>query len=369
MSRSLARRATVVAAATGCLMAALGPATAATTPNPFPVTITTTGGNRQFNVTQADGQTQLDRLAFGTDLSELPFQVTVTDQGIPLAGNDYSVSATMSNMYYKPTADTTDYKTMIPSNDLGLRYEPNSLRALGLKLPVVPEIKLGGQLSCSRLNLSLLSVLLQDACAELLQPFAESGAVDTVTNGATQELTETQLAVDGVLDLAKLPLALTGVQEGGRFVTPAKFNADDPVSGDGATSKRMMAGTNRLIGDTLDATVARVDAALDRALTGVAILPKDGSPSLVAKSELLTALSQQASLASIVEKLRGASDEEQDEVDQILAGATGLVNDVTVNQLSVMSGTYFAKPILTVAPVTIRPGAYEGKLTVDFFQE
>lgn len=368
MSRPLLTRFAVLTAAAGCLAAAVGPASAATTPYPFPVTVTTTGGARQFAVTQTDGTTPVQGFAFGTSLRELPFQVKVSDQGVPLLGNNYAVSATMSNMYYKPTPTTTDYSTMIPSNQVGLAYSPSSLRATGLQLPVVPQVSLTGALSCSTLGpLENLTGALLDACTLLLDPITNGGAVDTVATGATQVLTEAELAVNGVLDVAKLPLSLTGAQEGGRFVTPAKLDANDPVSGAGATAKRIMTGTNLLTGSTLADAAARVDAALDAALVGAPILPKDGAGSLVTQNELLTALSQQASLASVVEKLRLVTDQSQ--VAAVVAGVNGVVNDVTVNQLSVMSGNYSSLPILTVAPVTIRAGAYEGQLTVDFFQE
>ena len=368
MSRPRLMRCAVLTAAAACLVATVGPASAATSPYPFPVTVTTTGGARQFAVTQTDGTTRIDGFAFGTSLRELPFQVTVSDQGVPLLGNNYAVSATMSNMYYKPTPSTTDYSTMIPSSQVGLAYAPSSLRATGLQLPVVPTVSLTGALSCGSLgSLASLTGALLDACTLLLAPLTAGGAVNTVATGATQMLTEAQLAVNGALDLAKLPLSLTGAQEGGRFLTPAKLDAGDPVAGTGATAKRIMTGTNLLTGSTLADAAARVDAALDTALTGKAVLPKDGPASLVSQNELLTALSQQASLASVVEKLRLVTDQSQ--VAAVLAGVTGVVNDVTVNQLSVMSGNYSALPILTVAPVTIRAGAYQGQLTVDFFQE
>lgn len=357
MTRTAARRLTVLAAAGGCLAAATLPALAVE----VPVTLDTTGGDRQFSVLDAAGD-PLTALAFGQNRA-MPFRVEVADQGVPLLGNDFQVSATMSNLYLQNADGSTDHTAMVPSGSLLLSYGANPLGAAGLQLPVVPEFTLGGTLSCEGLSVPALSTL-ATVCgliATLTSP------VDAAVAGDPQVLDELDLiAALGGLDLAGLPLSLTGGQDRGRFSVPARAGADDPVTGAGATSKRLLTGTNLLTGDTLQDVLDRVDEVLRESLAGADVLPSDGDAPVLGTDKVLDALSQQsAELALIADLLRELP---ADQVLAILDGLTASLDALGLAQLSSLTGTYSSAPVLEAQPVTTRPGTYAGTMTVDFFQ-
>lgn len=374
MSRSLARRLTLAAAAASCLAAAALPAVAQTTEG-LPVTIQTTGGSRVFDVTKPDG-TNLTGFDFGTG-GQLPWRVVVTDTGVPLLGNNYFVNTKMSNLYYQQPVTgggyTTDYTTKIASDNLSLAYSPNPLGATGLQLPVVPEVLLGGSLTCSGLgDLTTLVQDLKDACA-LIATLTTAGTniVNTKVLAATQGLDTADLTAGagGALKLADLPMALLGAQEGGRFTKPAKADANDPVAGTDATSKRIMTGTGRLVGDTLAKTLDLVTASLTSHLGALPMTPgAAGATSLVGTNEILTGLKAQTTFAEIATLLSASTVTDAQRVS-VLQNVTGALQNVVSDRLSSMSGVYSALPILEARATTIKAGLYKGTLTVDFFQE
>ena len=355
--KTTARRGAAAGVVSACLLSVSVPALAAD----FPVTIDTDGGTRQFSVLDAGGS-PLVQLDFGQDRA-MPFQVVVQDGGMPLLGNDFTVSAQLSNLYLENTDGTTDYSAVVPSSSLSLSYGGNPLGASGIQLPVVPELTLGGTLTCDGLTPTPLSTLATvcSLIAGLTEPLSSGVA------GPAVPLDEADIvaALEG-LDLSALPLSITGGQERGRFTTPAKRDADDPVDGVGATSKTLLAGTNLLTGDTLADALARVDAVLRDVVEGGPVLPTEGSESLLDVETVLDAVSQQSAVhASIAGLLRTLP---ADQVLTILGGVTATLDAVGLAQLSSLTGTWTSSPVLEAQPVTTRPGTYAGTMTVDFFQ-
>lgn len=358
MSRS---RLTLAAALALSLAGATLPALAAD----FPVTITTTGGTRQFTVLDGAGQAPLASLDFGANRS-MPYKVRVTDVGVPLLGNDYSVATSMSNLYFTGAGGALDYTTMIPSSSLALDYSPtNPLSAAGLELPVIPEFTVSGSLSCAGLSPVLLSPL---ATVCTLVGALTGPVTAPVTAPAAQLVDSVDLQAalhDLDLGLDRLPLSLTGGQERGRFTVPASQSAQDPATGAGATSKIVMRGRNLLSGATLNETLTVVNAALATALAGVQVIPTGATPGLLEPGTILDALS--GTLPTLTGLIRALPLDDQ---LAILDGLTATLTPLTsvTGALGGLSGTYTASPVITAAPATTRPGTYTGTMTVDFFQ-
>lgn len=376
------RRTLVLATATCLAAASLGPALA----DPFPVTVTTTEGIRQFAVQNLDGS-PLTAFAFGAG-GQQPFKTVVTDTDRSLSSPGYQVDATMSNLYLVGADSALDYATTIPSGAVRLGYGVTPLVADALSLPVASLLDIDGTLgNCTSsavrnlLGIDLGALL---SLTQLLLPIADQIALLTGPLGSVcQALAGVTAPVDTTVDrltttvsslqlpLGDLPFALTGAQERGAFTRPS-FATGTAGAGDTAgkaaaaaasqtpTSKRIMAGTPGVTPGLLSA----VTSALTPVVGTLPLVSQDGTGALLSLDDLLAGLSGDG-LATLVSALGGLGATQQ---LALLNQLVGTVLPFDVSALSTVSGRYTAFPILEVAPSTAVPGTYSGTLTVDFFQ-
>jgi len=133
----------LVAAAAACALAA--PAFA----DNVSVTLTGAGGTRQFSVEDMSGQ---PLTALDLTNNAQPFKVHVADNSfLPTAGQgNYTVSASMSNLYLKTGTSTYNYAVKIPSSQLSVGFGGNPLSASGISLVDLPKLNLTGSLTCKK---------------------------------------------------------------------------------------------------------------------------------------------------------------------------------------------------------------------------
>jgi hypothetical protein len=381
MSRSLARRVTVLTALGSCLTASALPALAHhdAAPNTEEVTVSVDAveGTRQFRVMDAQGLHDLTRLDFG-DQRELPFRVVVSDRERSLNGG-FQVTATMTNLYLKNAAEAAtpyDLDTFIASEHVSLGYAANPLEATGLDTLVRPRIQLDGALDdCTDpATRTLLGIQIPtDPRSGLLVPVETflanlTGVADRVCDaldGAAQPFAQVvdgplrpvELLVNQALSVVELPVGLSGAQEGGPFTSPAYGGGIAPERSDAPapTTRQIMSGTpgvtpglsqavNTIIGDAVGGDVLSL-LDLDQLLEGLR-----ANPALAA---VITALDDPELTP---EQRRG-----------LLGPLEARLVDLLPVSVPLVSGDYVARPSLRVNPVTTTPGTYEGTLTVDFF--
>lgn len=347
---------------------------------PVGVSLVTADGTRQFSVTQLDGTTALSSFTFGQSLTQ-PFRTTVKDTNRLLNSNGYQVTATMSNLYLK-TATGHDWDTYIPSSALGLTYGATPLVGTA-KLPVSPRILIQGTLatcsdasiasalgfsSVSALTTALLGVLnpamtaVKNVCTQL--GLLAGQPLDTVTTAATQLI---DLASSMAGSLTNLPFALTGALQGGPFANPsyAGVGAGDPHPSNATpTTKLIMQGTS-LLGTASDLTglLAALTTELQAEIGTLPLVSNSGAPALLTLAQAQTALSSvKPLLANALSALPGG--QATDLINQLAA----TVQAVTKLDLSSVTGTSDAYPVLTAAPVASKAGTYDGTMTVDFIE-
>ena len=338
------------------------------------VTLTGSGGTRQFSVEDMSGNplTALDLTG-----SSQPFKVHVADNAfLPTAGQgNYTVSATMSNLYLKTGSSTYNYAVKVPSSDLSVGFGSNPLSATGLSLVDLPTLNLTGTLSCNPLNLqSLATQLGLGSLAGLV-----SGVLTSLTSLCTAITTAgsgtVSAAVDGVQQtvspvvssLLDLPTALSGAT-GGTFTNPS-FATGTVGEGDtagaagapSATSVTLMQGTQALtsalataIKNALDGSSALVAASGTALTTTQAVttgLTTAGSTVDTALAQLLQTLSSSQAVTAINSALS-------------LAGiATPSLSDIRA-----VTGSYYSVPVLRATARTPVAGTYGGTMTVTFVQ-
>ncbi|MCW2499970.1 MAG: hypothetical protein JWN87_1646 [Frankiales bacterium] len=345
------------------------------------VTFTTTDGARQFKVTKVDGTTALSSFSFGSDMTQ-PFRTTVADTNRMVNSSGYQVNATMTNLYLK-TANGYDYTTFIPASAMSLQYGSNPLAGTAT-LPVKPKVVLSGAAgalgTCADsstagllgllaplggvldlLGLNLLSPTLKSVCTQL---FNVAGTpINTVLPLVDQVLSGVPLG------LGELPFALSGAQQGGTFDNPSFqgpiASLDPAKNATAATSKRIMGGAP-LVGGTLDpsALLTKLTSTLQGVLTGPTTgLPIVGSTVKLALTQAESALS--STLPGLTSALAGLTSGQQ---LGLLSKLTATLQSVVPLDLSTVTGSYDAFPILAAAPSVSKAGTYEGTMVVDFFE-
>ncbi len=380
MARSLHKRLAALAAA-GCLLAVAAPALAVTPACTtttvtqciagVPVTLTSTGGTRQFAVENIGG-TELAALDLGTGGSQ-PFRTHVTDTNFSSLTEDYTVGATMSNLYLKSGA-THNYTVKVPSSEVALAYGTTPLSALGLSLATLPKLSLSGVLSScgslpaaakTTLGLSAIGAVVDPTDLALVQLCAALGTgvpVSGTVDGLLQTVTP---AVTSLLDL---PTALTGA-ESGAFTNPAfagTVGSADPAAGTApaATPRRIMTGTHGMSAGLQ----AALTTALNNALAGVPLTSVND-------------LGARTTLAAVVASLQGSSTAAVAAAGNAIALLGNAAKEVAVlnsmtstlvppvlGDILRVSGQYFGFPILQATPTAPVPGVYDGTLTVTFVQ-
>jgi hypothetical protein len=344
------------------------------------VSFTTTDGTRQFKVTKVDGTTALSSFSFGSDMTQ-PFRTTVADTNRMVNSSGYQVNATMTNLYLK-TANGYDYTTFIPASAMSLQYGSNPL-AGSATLPVKPKVLLSGAAgalgTCADSSVaSLLGLLapltgLLDPLLALLSPTLKSICTQLFNVAGTPINTVLPL-VDQVLSgvplgLGELPFALSGAQQGGTFNNPSFqgpiASLDPAKNATAATSKRIMGGAP-LVGGTLDpsALLTKLTSTLQGVLTGPTTgLPIVGSTVKLALTQAESALS--STLPGLTSALAGLTSGQQ---LGLLSKLTATLQSVVPLDLSTVTGSYDAFPILAAAPSVSKAGTYEGTMVVDFFE-
>lgn len=375
MARTNRTLTAAIAATTAVALA--GPALADTVTSNVAVTITGIGGTRQFAVEDLTGA-PLSALDLGTGGAE-PFRTHVTDTSfLPTGSGDYTVSATMSNLYLKTGATTYNYAVKVPAKDLSIGFGSNPLSGSGIGLVTLPKLSVTGALtSCASLPSSLKTAL----------GISLSGVVQDVTNltlvnfctlaGTAAPVAAT---VDGTLQnlhpvvssVADLPSALAGAT-GGAF-TNASY-ADDTVGAgdtagkagaDPATSVSLMTGTRTLSSNLVTA----LTSALTSILAGLPLVSTTGAQAKTTVEALVAALTKTGqslaanSLGNVLSTLSA-----NDQVTLLTAVVQGVVPQApTLADVKAVNGQYFSFPVLTAAPTTPVAGTYGGTMTVTFVQ-
>ncbi len=389
MARSLTRRISALTAV-GVAVAVAAPALAAppvcttsagvtTCVAGVTVSITGLGGTRQFSVEDISGA-ELTALDLGTGGAK-PFRTHVTDSAFlptSTSNGNYSVAASLSNLYLKPTASTFNYGVKIPSSDLAIGFGSSPLAAQAVSLVALPQLTVSGTLAgCANLSGTLKTTLglstlglpldvADTALVTLCTTLGTAGApVTAVVDGALQTLTP---AISSLLDL---PSQLAGAT-GGTFTNPS-FAAGTVGAGDtagaagapAATSVSLMTGTRALSAGLLSA----LTTALNTALAG---LPLVNAASAPAKSTVEAVVAGLSGASTTVETalsgvLSGLTATEQAAaLNEILASVVPVPLDLT--RLQGVNAQYFAFPILQAAPRAPVAGSYGGTMTVTFVQ-
>lgn len=379
MSRTTARRLTVLTAVSGCLVAAALPGLAQEN---VPVSVAAQPSERQFEVQKLDG-TPLTAIDFGPG-GERPFKTVVSDTNIDVASAGYQLAATMTNLY-KQTDGQIDYTKQIASGDIALDFATSPLGASPVSLPVSPQVLVSGVLGDCRdadlaaaLGIAPLTALLgplfnilsplnrvtQDFCRSL-QDLGATTSISATVDGALQNL-------EASLALADLPFALTG-GEGGVFTSPS-FGAGTVGAGDAASSAGAAPATSLMIMEGADGALsANLADQLDGLLTG--LLGPVGAPTpvtsvlgtnaLLPLDTVLASLRETSSLLNVVTALAALPVADQVDVINMLDATLA---DVGLPSLSTVTGNYSGYPILVADPSAAEAGTYVGTMTVDFFQ-
>lgn len=375
--RRLARPGAALAAVTA-LGALSGPALAAG----VDVTVVGLGGTRQFAVEDLSGA-PLTALDLGTGQAK-PFRTRVTDAGFlpaSAATDDYTVTATLSNLYLKTGPSTYSYAVTIPSSALAIGFGSTPLAGSGVSLRDLPTLSLTGTLSsCLALSDPLKAALglgtsglldglpldptdtaLKTLCTTLLTSTSLTATVD----GVVQELTP---AITDVLDL---PSQLGGAV-GGPF-THASYASGTVGAGDtsgaaGAptpTSVSLMSGTHNLSAGL----VAALTSVLTDRLSGLPLVSTAATPTASTLDAVVAGLSTTgntlASQLSAVLATLSAADQAT-----VVNGLGLRVTPLTprLADIAGVTGSYFSFPILTASPGNPVAGTYGGTMTVTFVQ-
>jgi hypothetical protein len=345
------------------------------------VTLTGTGGTRQFSVEDLSGN-PLTALDLGTGSSQ-PFKLHVADSSfLPAAGQSgYTVSATMSNLYLKKSDGTYNYAVKVPSSELSIGFGNNPLSVAGLSLVDLPRLSIGGTLAAcaspltaltslaTSLGLSLAS-LSTDAVTALTTLCTTIGAsaapVSAVVDGALQNISN--LVPTSLLDA---PTALSGAY-GGSFSNPSyaagTVGAGDTAGASGApsaTSLTLMQGTQSLTA----ALASLISGGLNTALNGLPLVAGSGSAATTATA--ITTKLADAGTGTVAAAL-GQALQAMNAAQQLTAITTLLhlsaVATPLLGDIHAVTGNYYSVPVLTANPRTPVAGTYGGTMTVTFVQ-
>ena len=342
------------------------------------VTVTGLGGTRQFAVEDLTGA-PLTALDLGTGGAK-PFRTHVTDSAfLPSGSGDFSVSATLSNLYLKTGASSYNYAVKVPSSEVAIGFGSNALAGQAISLVTLPKLSVSGTLSsCASLPAQIKTALGLSALGAVLDPTntalvtlcstlgVAGGPVAATVDGALQTLTPVLTSV------ADLPQQLAGAT-GGAFTNPS-FGAGTVGAGDtagaagapAATSVSLMTGTRGLS----SGLVTALTNALNSALAGLPLVSGTGAAAQSTTEAVIAGLTSSSntllanSLANVLSTLSAA--DQAGVLNAVLttvdAIAPGLADVKAVN------GQYFSFPVLTATPTTPVAGTYGGTMTVTFVQ-
>jgi hypothetical protein len=375
--RRLTRPGAALAAVT-TLVALAGPALAAS----VDVTVVGLGGTRQFSVEDLSGAT-LTALDLGTGQAK-PFRTHVTDAGfLPASAvtDDYSVTATLSNLYLKTGPSAYNYAVKIPSSALAIDFGATPLAGSGITLQDLPKLTLAGTLSnCLGLSNTLKTALGLGTSGLLnglpLDPSNTALAALCTTLLTTQSVTAT---VDGVVQnlapsitsVLDLPSQLGGAT-GGTFTNPSfaagTVGAGDTAGATGAptaTAVSLMTGTHNLSAGLVSAlTTALTDALAGLPIVSTAVTPTKTTIDAVVAG-LGTASGTLANQLSAVLSTLSTADKAT-VINGLGLTATPLAP--VLADIAGITGSYYAFPILTASPSNPVAGTYGGTMTVTFVQ-
>lgn len=385
--RRLSRRAAALTAVASSVALAAPAALAAN----IDVTVTGLGGTRQFSVEDLTGAT-LSALDLGTGQAK-PFRTHVADSSfLPLSAvtDDYSVNATLSNLYLKTGASTYNYAVKIPSSDLKINFGANPLAGSGITLQDLPKLTVSGVIgSCATLPTALQSALGLATSTGLVggilktigQPLDSSNtALNTLCTTLSSGTASLSATVDGLVQnlmptlnsITDLPSVLGGAT-GGTFTNPS-FAAGTVGAGDtagatgapAATAVSLMTGTANLS----SGLVTALTAVLNNALAGLPLVP-NGTPG--AASSLTAALAGLASSTSnaVANQLAAALSTLTDAQKTTVLDGLGLSLAPlapVLADIKGITGSYYAFPVLSATPNTPVAGTYGGTMTVTFVQ-
>lgn len=365
-------------AAVTTVAALAGPALAAE----VDVTVVGLGGTRQFSVEDLSGAT-LTELDLGTGQAK-PFRTHVTDTGfLPASAvtDDYSVTATLSNLYLKTGASTYNYAVKIPSSALAIDFGSTPLAGNGITVQDLPKLSLTGTLSnCLGLSDTLKTALglgtsgLLDglpldpsntALATLCTTLLTTQSVTATIDGVAQDLAPT------ITDVLDLPSQLGGAT-GGAF-TNASYAAGTVGAGDtagatgapAATAVSLMTGTHNLSAGLISAlSSALTDALAGLPLVSTAVTPTKSTADAVVAGLSTTGNTLANQLSAVLATLSAA--DKATVINGLGLSATPLAP--VLADLAGITGSYYAFPILTASPGNPVAGTYGGTMTVTFVQ-
>lgn len=371
---TLRRRTALVVLTAACAATAVGPALAADGPNSVPVTASTVGGTRQFDVLKADGTGPLDAVNLTTTGSQA-FKTRVKDSNFDTLTKSYSATATMSNLYLRKGDGTYDVATKIPSGQLSIGH--GALTADDLTATLLPQISVSGTLAaCDKLPdsvknalgiplTSTLATLLTTLTGPVLTLCTELGSNGAAVTGTVDGVLATVQAT--VADVTKLPNALTkGVN--GSF-TNADYSHDARAQTDGArTGAPAPTGIALMNGAAASTLPSELSTALlDSLSTALATTPLTREDDTAARTTV-----------SRVNAVVGSS--ATTALGTAAAGLTALQQSALYNTLSStplapvlstvknITSNYYANPTLNATLSAPVPGVYDGTMTITFVQ-
>lgn len=367
-----AKRRFSLLAAASMAVAVAGPAVADTS---APVTVVGVGGTRMLYVEDVSGQ-PLTGLNLGTGGAQ-PFRTHVVDSSfVPAAsGGNYSVNATLNNLYLK-TSTGHDFTTKVPSSAVSINFGTSPLSETGLSIADLPKLAISGALTtCANLSSTLKSALGLDSSGNVIgSNLALTTLCGTLTTAAATAPAPTSATVPAAVQtvtpllssVADLPTALSGAI-GGTFTNPSYdgIGAGDPnvSSPPAATQVPLMQGT----------TAASLSANLVTALTNALNI---SSPLTATSGSALT------DTGRVTAQLSGSTDTVTSELGAVLttlssANQVSAINEIfqtiavvapALADIQGMTGNAYAFPILKSTPTTPIPGTYSGTMTVTFVQ-
>ena len=301
-----------------------------------PVTLENPAGSRVMYVEDMLGQ-ELTSLDFGSQQRTLPFRVRVVDSDF--GRSDFTVNASMSNLYLNNGGTIGDYSKKIASDQITLGSQLNPVNALDVVATVQPVIDAVTTLTgadaalCTLLGLNPLGSL----------PGGGTGCQIVVNDvvGNVQDV-----VVSG-LPLGDLPLVPQG-PEAGNFPNAeyaVGVGAGDSSGGGAAGSQRKLIG-----GDAIET------AALLNALTA-----NVDTANLIDNDDLAAAL---ATVNGLVGTALNPT-----QLNTVLSNTVKTVNTLTGTNILAQAGTYVSLPTLSVnVPAGADPGDYMGTLVVTGLQ-
>jgi len=296
-----------------------------------PVTLSNPSGTRVVAIENMTG-TKLNSLDFGTT-RELPFRVRVQDTDY--SRSDFSVSATMTNLYVHDGTDY-DYAKKIPSAQISLGSQANPLNVVGLSATVRPTV-------------NTVTTLADGTICGLLGLTGSSCTLNT-TGLAGKVVEDLTMTIDSLADLPSLPI-VPQVNEQGSFTNPSYASG---TAGELDPSKTATPATPLKLAEG-NAILAPVLTELDGTLAGLPL------GDVVDPAKVVAALQAQYPL---VWGLLSAA-----QIDTILDATDAVPVPLTVSGVLSLTGTYFSLPTLNVnVPTTAATGNYRGTMVVTGLQ-